>query len=152
MDKIVIEAARKCTNSTRDYCFGCPFDKEYEACSDLFAKAIVEEYKDKESEEPQKVDHPSHYQGEYECIDLMREIFGDDAVRYFCIINAYKYRFRAGNKEGSPHDEDIKKAAWYENYVMKNLSNNANTDALNIKRLIGETNDLRRSDPRADAF
>ena len=27
------------------------------------------------------VSHPAHYQGEYECIDLMREIYGDEAVR-----------------------------------------------------------------------
>ena len=44
---------------------------------------------------------PAHYQGEYECIDLMREIYGDEAVRWFCILNAYKYRFRAGKKEGN---------------------------------------------------
>lgn len=100
--------------------------------------------------ELERVDHPTHYQGEYECIDLMREIYGDEAVRWFCILNAYKYRFRAGKKDGNSLEQDDAKAQWYENYVMKNLSNNANTDALNIKRLIGETNDLRRYDPTAD--
>ena len=67
----------------------------------------------------QQVDHPTHYQGEYECIDLMREIYGDDAVRWFCILNAYKYRFRAGKKPGSPFEEDIKKAEFYEDKYME---------------------------------
>lgn len=98
----------------------------------------------------QQVDHPTHYQGEYECIDLMREIYGDDAVRWFCILNAYKYRFRAGKKEGNEWADDQKKAAWYETYVMKNLSRNPYTDALNLKKLMEYNCDIRRSDPAAD--
>lgn len=98
----------------------------------------------------ERVNHPSHYQGEYECIDLMREIYGDEAVRWFCILNAYKYRFRAGKKEGNEWADDQKKAAWYEAYVMKNLSRNPYTDALNLKKLMEDNRDLRRSDPAAD--
>ena len=64
------------------------------------------------------VSHPAHYQGEYECIDLMRAIFGDEAVRGFCICNAYKYRFRANMKNG---EEDLQKAQYYERYLMENL-------------------------------
>ena len=101
--------------------------------------------------EYEMVSHPSHYQGEYECIDLMREIYGDDAVRWFCILNAYKYRFRAGKKPISTLVEDEKKAVWYETYVMKNLSRNPYTNALNIKKLLEEERDLRRSYPAADA-
>ena len=96
------------------------------------------------------VNRPSHYQGEYECIDLMREIFGDEAVRWFCILNVYKYRFRAGKKKGSAWVDDEKKAAWYETYVMRKLAKNPNTEALNIKKLMEEERDLRRSDPAAD--
>ena len=96
------------------------------------------------------VSHPPHYQGEYECIDLMREIFGDEAVRWFCILNAYKYRFRAGKKPISTLVDDEKKAAWYEVYVMKKLANNPNTEALNLKKLMEEERDLRRSYPAAD--
>ena len=69
------------------------------------------------------VDHPSHYQGKVECIDLMRSNFGDEAVKWFCICNAFKYRFRAGQKQGSTYEEDIAKATWYENYVKNKLSN-----------------------------
>lgn len=57
------------------------------------------------------VQHPSHYQGKYECIEEMIELFGVDAVISFCKCNVYKYRFRATNKNGQ---EDIEKA---ENYM-----------------------------------
>ena len=70
------------------------------------------------------IDHPAHYQGEYECIDLMREIYGDEAVRHFCICNAYKYRFRAGAKQGETAQSDIAKAEWYEAYIMEHLMQN----------------------------
>ena len=62
------------------------------------------------------VDHPEHYQGKHECIDIMRALFGDEMVKGFCVCNAYKYRFRADKKNG---DEDIKKAEWYEDYLIK---------------------------------
>jgi len=57
------------------------------------------------------VQHPSHYQGKYECIEEMIELFGINAVISFCKCNVYKYRFRATNKNGQ---EDIEKA---ENYM-----------------------------------
>lgn len=66
------------------------------------------------------VNHPAHYSGPHECIDVMRAMFGDEAVKAFCRCNAFKYRFRAARKNG---EEDIKKAEWYENYLMEELSN-----------------------------
>ena len=57
------------------------------------------------------VNHPSHYEtGKYECIDVMLETQGVDAVKDFCICNAFKYLYRHNNKNGS---EDISKAHWY---------------------------------------
>ena len=69
---------------------------------------------DKETpSESNAVDHPSHYnQGGIECIDAMVSAFGADAVRKFCLINAFKYIWRASDKNG---DEDIDKAIWYLN-------------------------------------
>lgn len=60
------------------------------------------------------VDHPTHYQGKRECIELMRLNFGVEAVKAFCRCNAFKYRFRASRKNGA---EDIAKAEWYEDYL-----------------------------------
>ncbi len=68
-----------------------------------------------------KVDHPEHYQGKHECIDVMRALFGDEAVEGFCKCNAFKYRFRAGQKEGEKKEDDIAKAEWYEDYLMNNF-------------------------------
>ena len=65
------------------------------------------------------VNHPEHYQGRRECIDIMRVMFGDEAVKDFCKCNAFKYRFRAGKKEGNSAEQDIQKAEWYEEYLFK---------------------------------
>ena len=62
------------------------------------------------------VDHPSHYQGKNECIDVMVAMFGVEAVKDFCKCNAYKYRFRSHMKNG---EEDIKKAEWYESKLIE---------------------------------
>lgn len=66
-------------------------------------------------ESKENVNHPQHYQGKNECIDVMRAMFGDKAVMDFCRLNAFKYRFRSAAKNGA---EDIKKAEWYETYLI----------------------------------
>ena len=60
------------------------------------------------------VNHPPHYEreGAIECIDEMILVFGKDQVSSFCLLNAWKYRYRAGEKNGL---EDIKKSDWYMN-------------------------------------
>lgn len=59
------------------------------------------------------VDHPEHYNtGGYECIDVMEECFGTEAVKAFCLCNAFKYLWRCKEKHETPI-EDIKKAVWY---------------------------------------
>ena len=67
------------------------------------------------------VDGPAHYHGT-ECIENMRKLFGDEAVRWFCICNAYKYRFRDGSKPGVTAEQDEKKARWYEDYAVKMMN------------------------------
>ena len=61
---------------------------------------------------PQQVDHPSHYNrdGSMECIDEMIKVFGVEAVKHFCLLNVWKYRYRAADKNG---EEDLKKSDWY---------------------------------------
>lgn len=95
-----------------------------------------------EPEVCESVNHPAHYNnGLYECIDLMREIYGDEMVRSFCILNAYKYRFRAGKKQGAAAQSDIAKAEWYEQYIMEKIPNNytawADRRSQNAERQIG---------------
>lgn len=57
------------------------------------------------------VNHPDHYtQGSIECIDAMIETQGVQAVRDYCICNAFKYIWRHNSKN---NDQDIRKAKWY---------------------------------------
>lgn len=52
-----------------------------------------------------------------ECIIEMVEIYGEYAVFCFCILNAYKYNYRAGLKNGNTAEQDYSKAKWYLNYA-----------------------------------
>lgn len=63
--------------------------------------------------------HPKHYNvdGRMECIQEMEIMFGDEAVETFCKLNAYKYFYRAGSKEGEAKEKDLAKAKWYLDYV-----------------------------------
>lgn len=63
------------------------------------------------------VNHPAHYEtGKFECIDVMLETQGKEAVLNFCICNAFKYLYRCRIKNGL---EDIKKANWYLNKYIE---------------------------------
>lgn len=66
------------------------------------------------------VNHPDHYnEGSIECIEAMRRMYGDEAVKNFCNLTAFKYYFRRGNKVGENFDRDTKKAEWYLDYMKK---------------------------------
>lgn len=58
------------------------------------------------------VEHPNHYnrEGGMECINEMLLIFGLQAVKSFCLLNVWKYRYRAADKNGM---EDLKKSDYY---------------------------------------
>lgn len=76
------------------------------------------------------VAHPAHYcTGKYECIEVMTEVFGVEAVQAFCRLNAFKYLFRSDRKNGV---EDIKKANWYLTrfLMLEELKNEKNTDTV----------------------
>lgn len=63
------------------------------------------------------VSHPSHYEtGKFECIEVMQEVFGTEAVQNFCVCNAFKYLYRHRRKNGK---EDIEKARWYINKYLE---------------------------------
>lgn len=64
------------------------------------------------------VNKPSHYnrEGAMQCIEEMELVFGREALMYFCLLNAWKYRYRAADKNGA---EDIAKSDFYMNYYKK---------------------------------
>lgn len=64
------------------------------------------------------VNHPVHYnQYPIEIIDMMIIMFGKEATFNFCLLNAFKYRMRAGNKQNLK--EDLAKEQWYLNKAKK---------------------------------
>lgn len=79
-----------------------------------------------ENKEVDMVNHPSHYEtGKYECIEVMIEAIGADAVMNFCLCNAFKYLYRCSRKNGV---EDIKKARWYLNKYLELWEDYKNED------------------------
>ena len=63
------------------------------------------------------VNHPVHYETNgIECIDAMVASQGAEAVRNYCVCNAFKYIWRHQHKGKSV--EDIQKAVWYLNRYL----------------------------------
>lgn len=98
-----------------ELCSSLPFGVMNDRSVDLFYSTTFPENAPADSE-LDNVNHPAHYQGAHECIEVMQAMFGIEAVKAFCRCNAFKYRFRADRKNGV---EDIKKAEWYEDYLIK---------------------------------
>lgn len=99
-----IEEAFKLVSAMEDY------NGQKETDNDDISAMVKDILDDKPTD---NVNHPSHYtQGGMECIDEMLLIFGKEAVKNFCICNAWKYRKRAMFKNGQ---EDIDKSDWYIN-------------------------------------
>ena len=77
---------------------------------------ILSPKKDLTTSEYEMVNHPKHYNNyEYEVIEMMRRIYGDEKTAIFCELNAFKYRMRMGTKPTSPIEEDLEKEQWYLN-------------------------------------
>lgn len=78
---------------------------------------VVEKYG--EDVKPDPVNRPAHYtSGGIECIDAMQAAFGVEAVKDFCLCNAFKYLWRHRSKNGV---EDLKKARWYLNRLIEEV-------------------------------
>ena len=102
-----LEEIVKQPDGSHDFCYsdGANIERNYAA---LFGA---------DEDTADMVNHPSHYEtGRFECIDVMVETQGVEAVKDFCICNAFKYLYRHKNKNGN---EDVKKAIWYLNKFME---------------------------------
>jgi hypothetical protein len=72
-----------------------------------------------EDVKPDPVNRPAHYtSGGIECIDAMQAAFGAEAVKDFCLCNAFKYLWRHRSKNGV---EDLNKARWYLNRLIREM-------------------------------
>lgn len=75
------------------------------------------------------VDRPVHYnrEGAMECIDEMELIFNKEETAIFCKLNAWKYRYRAGQKSGEDGLKDLQKSDWYIKKYKELQQNNYGT-------------------------
>ena len=81
---------------------------------------LREAIKNKTDKEIDDVNNPPHYKvHKHECIDEMVAVFGAGAVKKFCMCNAWKYRYRAGAKNGEEKEKDLAKADWYISKVIE---------------------------------
>ena len=98
----------------RDICNGCAF---HSSVGCVYDENRVDESYNIAFGGKEEINHPDRYAGgKFECIDVMLDVFGADAVNHFCILNAFKYLWRAEKKNGV---EDIKKAVWYLNKFIE---------------------------------
>ena len=119
-DDMVQKLDSMCERATS--CSKCPLDGACSSWETASYEQIVTDYTrafpetDEAPSPADNVNHPSHYEtGKFECIDVMIETQGIEAVKNFCICNAFKYLYRAKKKNGL---EDYKKAKWYlEKYI-----------------------------------
>ena len=105
-----------------DECYANASDEQIEK---NYAFLFEETPEEAPEETASTIDHPLHYKGEkYECIEVMREVFGEEAAKHFCLLNAFKYLWRCRKKHDSP-DEDINKAICYLNKYLATKEENA---------------------------
>lgn len=106
---IPIENPDYCDGCSENICTAC-WNREIPGTEKKEAVSMIDGHIDNEKP-ADNVNHPGHYEtGKYECIDVMIETQGKQAVLDFCLCNAFKYIYRHNRKTGL---EDIKKAKWY---------------------------------------
>lgn len=65
-------------------------------------------------EDYEMVNHPQHYNlYSEETIEIMKDVYGPDAVALWSEMTAFKYRMRMGTKPGSPVEQDLEKEEVY---------------------------------------
>ena len=95
-----------------------PSSDEYKTRLDLWEPM----HEQKAETETDVVNHPSHYtQGGIECIDALKAAtVSKTGIEAVCTANAIKYLWRYEEKNGI---EDVKKARWYIDRLIKELEN-----------------------------
>ena len=92
----------------------------YKFCSACGAKMVDDPEGEQETDTdvmPNVISSPTHYVvNGLECFDVMKTIFGVEAVKTFAKLNAFKYLWRSDRKNGR---EDLAKAAQYLKMFME---------------------------------
>ena len=94
--------------------------KQNELIADLSSKTPIACTTSSPKLAQDEVSHPDHYKmHNKECIVEMLILFGLDNFITFCQMNAWKYRYRAGNKANNSADQDNAKADRYIEYAQR---------------------------------
>lgn len=90
-----------------------------------------EECSDQAASDP--VNHPDHYQSDngIECIDAIRAALGYEGFLAYCRGNAIKYNWR-GDKKHKNMQEDMKKAAWYDQRAAEEVEKHEKKNSINV--------------------
>ena len=85
--------------------------------------------------------HPEHYnkEGRKECWEEMIDKFGPMAVAIFDVLSAYKYQYRAGEKDGNPEEQDKAKIDNYMHHsadLIALFGSNKETEAYSLARKV----------------
>ena len=99
-----------------DKCYNWYKEIKQENCENAEAKCCEVE------PDADMVNHPSHYtQGGIECIDALKAAtVSKTGIEAVCTANVIKYLWRYEEKNGI---EDVKKARWYIDRLIKELEN-----------------------------
>ena len=123
-DEMVRTLDKFCDN--QEDCSCCLLNNFSDACNfnkwsdDKLAIAYDHVYKNMDENVPDMVNHPQHYtQGGIECIDALKAAtVGKRGIEAVCVANVIKYLWRYEEKNGI---EDIRKAKWYIERLLKEL-------------------------------
>lgn len=64
--------------------------------------------------------HPEHYAySKYECINVLKDVLGEEGFKEFCRGNVFKYLWRYNHKNGK---EDLLKAKYYLEKLIESLN------------------------------
>lgn len=113
-------------NDGRDFIFGhseelteevlyvCGKTKGTPSMKKLKESAPSNDTPTKKEEDYEMVNHPQHYNlYSEETIEIMKDVYGPDAVALWSEMTAFKYRMRMGTKPGSPVEQDLEKEEVY---------------------------------------
>ena len=67
------------------------------------------------------INNPTHYTGDIECVDAMKQQATPEEFRGYLRLTAFKYLWRMGRKEGNPPDKDAGKAKWFITKLQEEL-------------------------------
>ena len=82
------------------------------------------------------VNHPAHYEtGKFECIEVMLETQGVEAVLNFCQCNAFKYLYRAKRKDFTDGTDALRQLKAKRSETLREIKKNYTNVIANVESM-----------------